>query len=63
MAVASNPRALFKMSTEHAKLAPLDGKTLIVHVIVNIEYWPYDQPTSTPDRRSAAWTQPHSRPP
>jgi allantoinase len=45
MAIVSNPRAPFKLSTEHAKLAPLAGKTLIVHVIVNIEYWPYDQLT------------------
>lgn len=45
MATASNPRAPFKMSTEHEKLAPLAGKTLIVHVIVNIEHWPYDQLT------------------
>jgi peptidoglycan/xylan/chitin deacetylase (PgdA/CDA1 family) len=45
MAALSNPRAPFKLSTEHARLAPLEGKTLIVHVIVNIEYWPYDQPT------------------
>jgi len=45
MAAASNPRAPFKLSTEHPRLAPLAGKTLIVHVIVNIEYWPYYQPT------------------
>jgi allantoinase len=45
LATASNPRAPFKLSTEHAKLAPLNGKTLLVHPVVNIEYWPYDQPT------------------
>ena len=45
MAAASNPRAPFKLSSEHPRLMPLAGKTLIVHVIVNIEYWPYDQPT------------------
>jgi peptidoglycan/xylan/chitin deacetylase (PgdA/CDA1 family) len=45
MAVESNPRAAFKMSTEHARLVPPRGKPLIVHVVVNIEYWAYDQPT------------------
>ena len=44
MPVESNPRAPFKMSTEHAKLVPTSGKPLIVHVVVNIEYWAYDQP-------------------
>jgi allantoinase len=45
MAHASNPRAPFVMSSEHPKLAPPNGKPFIVHVVVNIEYWPYDQPT------------------
>ena len=44
MPVESNPRAPFKMSTEHAKLVPTSGKPLIVHMVVNIEYWAYDQP-------------------
>ena len=44
MPVESNPRAPFKMSTEHAELVPPSGKPLIVHVVVNIEYWAYDQP-------------------
>jgi peptidoglycan/xylan/chitin deacetylase (PgdA/CDA1 family) len=69
MPTPSNPRALFKMSTEHAKLAPLAGKRLIVHVIVNIEYWPYDQPTprtivvpphgkhSVPDLPNFCWSE------
>ena len=45
MALESNPRAAFKMSTEQERLMPPSGKPLIVHVVVNIEYWPYDQPT------------------
>jgi peptidoglycan/xylan/chitin deacetylase (PgdA/CDA1 family) len=45
MAMQSNPRAAFRMSTEHGKLVPPNGKPLIVHVVVNIEHWPYDQPT------------------
>ena len=43
MAFESNPRAAFKMSTEQERLMPPSGKPLIVHVVVNIEYWPYDQ--------------------
>lgn len=45
MSSASNPRAPYLMSSEHQKLAPPEGKPLIVHVVVNIEYWPYDQLT------------------
>ena len=45
MAAQSNPRAVFKMSSEHAKLTPPSGRPLIIHVVVNIEYWAYDQPT------------------
>ena len=41
----SNPRVPFEMSTERAKLAPPQGKPLIVHMVVNIEHWPFDQPT------------------
>ena len=32
------------MSSERAKLAPLKGKSIIVHIVVNVEYWPFDQP-------------------
>ena len=45
MAKTSNPRVPFKMSFEREKLAPLNGKPLIVHVMVNIEYWAYDSLT------------------
>ena len=45
MAAQSNPRAVFKMSSEHAKLTAPSGRPLIIHVVVNIEYWAYDQPT------------------
>jgi allantoinase len=40
----SNPRVPFQMSSERAKLAPLKGKSIIVHIVVNVEYWPFDQP-------------------
>ena len=45
MSYTSNPRAAFAMSSERTKLAPLAGKNLIVHLVVNIEYWAYDSLT------------------
>ena len=39
----SNPRVPYQMSTERKRLAPLRGKPLMVHVVVNVEYWPFDQ--------------------
>ncbi len=44
MSQQSNPRVPFEMSSERAKLEPPQGKPLIVHVVVNIEYWQFDQP-------------------
>ena len=40
----SNPRVPYAMASERAPLAPLGGKPLMVHVVVNVEYWPFDQP-------------------
>ena len=39
----SNPRIRYQMTTERAKLKPLREKPLMVHVVVNVEYWPFDQ--------------------
>ncbi len=39
----SNPRVPYRMSSERAPLTPLGGKPLMVHVVVNVEYWPFDQ--------------------
>ena len=39
----SNPRVPYQMSTERKPLAALRGKPLMVHVVVNVEYWPLDQ--------------------
>jgi len=41
---SSNPRVAYEMSSARAKLRPPGGKPLIVHVVVNVEYWPFDQP-------------------
>ena len=41
----TNPRVPFQMSSERKPLAPpKPGKPLIVHVVMNVEYWPFDQP-------------------
>lgn len=41
----SNPRIPFKMSHERRRLPPpRSGKPLIVHVVMNVEYWPFDHP-------------------
>ena len=40
----SNPRIPYEMSSARAKLRAPGGKPLIVHVVVNIEYWQFDQP-------------------
>jgi allantoinase len=38
-----NPRIPFVMSSERPALPPPDGKPLIVHNVVNVEYWPFDR--------------------
>lgn len=40
----TNPRIPFQMSSERPHLNPPGGKPLIVHVVVNVEYWPFDRP-------------------
>jgi allantoinase len=41
----SNPRIPYQMSSDRPRLAPpAPGKNLIVHVVVNVEHWPFDQP-------------------
>ncbi|MEM1431757.1 MAG: polysaccharide deacetylase family protein [Pseudomonadota bacterium] len=40
----SNPRIPYQFAPHRAPLPPLDGKRLIVHVAMNIEYWPIDRP-------------------
>jgi len=38
----SNPRIPYQMSTARAPLAPPEGKPLIVHLVVNVENWLFD---------------------
>lgn len=40
----SNPRIPFEMSCDRAPLTGPDGKQLIVHIVMNIEYWPIERP-------------------
>lgn len=40
----SNPRIEFTLSSERPRYRAPSGKPLIVHFVVNIEYWPFDQP-------------------
>ena len=44
MTSRSNPRIDFTLSSRQPKYRPPNGKPLIVHFVVNIEYWPFDQP-------------------
>ena len=40
----SNPRIPFQMASERRQLAPPTGKPIIVNMVMNIEYWPFDRP-------------------
>lgn len=41
----SNPRVPYQMASDRPRLPPpAPGKPLIVHVVVNVENWPFDQP-------------------
>jgi len=40
----SNPRIPYRMADRRPALPPLDGKPLLVHLVVNVEHWQFDQP-------------------
>ena len=40
----SNPRIAYRMSSQRPALPPLRGKRLLVHLVVNVEHWQFDQP-------------------
>lgn len=44
MTAASNPRIPYCLSTDRARLAPPSGKRLVVHLILNVECWPFEAP-------------------
>ena len=41
--MTSNPRIPYQMSNESAPLDGIDGKPLIVHLVVNVEHWLFEQ--------------------
>jgi peptidoglycan/xylan/chitin deacetylase (PgdA/CDA1 family) len=40
----ANPRIPYRLSSQRPKLPPLDGKRVLVHLVVNVEHWQFDQP-------------------
>jgi allantoinase len=40
----SNPRIPYELASHRTRLEPPNGKPLIVHLVVNIEHWPFDRP-------------------
>ena len=52
----SNPRIPFRLSSERPPLPPLQDKRILVHLVVNVEHWQFDQPMP----RSIV-TPPHGR--
>jgi len=40
----SNPRIPFRLSTERPRLPAPGGRPLMVHVVVNVEHWPFENP-------------------
>ena len=40
----SNPRVPFELSSQRRRLQPPGGRPIIVNIVMNIEYWPFDRP-------------------
>jgi peptidoglycan/xylan/chitin deacetylase (PgdA/CDA1 family) len=40
----ANPRIPYQLSSARAPLPPLQGKRILVHLVVNVENWQFDQP-------------------
>ena len=41
--MSSNPRIPFEMSNERPSLQGINGKSLLVHLVVNVEHWVFEQ--------------------
>ncbi len=39
----TNPRIPYRLASNRAPLAPRNGKPLLVHLVVNVEHWRFDQ--------------------
>lgn len=42
--MSSNPRIPYQLASHRKPLAPIPGKPLMVNVVMNIEYWPFERP-------------------
>ncbi len=40
----ANPRIPYRLSSDRPKLPPFQGKSIIAHLVVNVEHWQFDQP-------------------
>jgi peptidoglycan/xylan/chitin deacetylase (PgdA/CDA1 family) len=40
----ANPRIPYRLSTEQPRLPPMQGRRILVHLVVNVEHWQFDQP-------------------
>lgn len=40
----ANPRIPYRLSSQRPELPPLKGKRILVHLVVNVEHWQFDQP-------------------
>src|SRR5450755_2497737 len=39
----ANPRISYRLASARPKLPPFKGKTILVHFVVNVEHWQFDQ--------------------
>jgi allantoinase len=40
----ANPRIPYALSSRRPKLPPFNGKTILVHLVVNVEHWQFENP-------------------
>ena len=40
----ANPRIPYRLSSQRKPLPPLNGARILVHLVVNVEHWQFDQP-------------------
>jgi allantoinase len=54
----NNPRIPFQLLTERPRLEPMNAKPLMIHIVINLEVWPFDKPMPR-----AVLQNPHGRTP
>ena len=40
----ANPRIPYCLSSDRPTLPPFEGRRILVHLVVNVEHWQFDQP-------------------